>query len=127
MSLRKCEKLMAPKTLKCVRAGAAAMSGAAAVKLFSITTYPTSKKLFCLVSFVDQSRAKRDGKLATSSAVLREWPDGSLRPLCLSPRSCISLGRAGVHRRDRVDRLLGRDLARPVRPAVATRADAAVS
>src|ERR1700736_5535704 len=54
MSLRQCEKLMAPNTLKRVcaagSAASAALPGAVAVKLFSISTYPT-----------------------TSSAVLREW------------------------------------------------------
>jgi hypothetical protein len=51
MSLRKCEKLMAPKTLKrgCAAGGTAgeAPLGAAAVKLFSINTYPTSYFVDC--------------------------------------------------------------------------------
>ena len=46
MSLRKCEKLIAPKTLKRVcdvwAAAGEALPGESAVKLFSIYSYPTS-------------------------------------------------------------------------------------
>src|SRR5258706_12673760 len=103
MSLRKCEKLMAPRTLKrvcvaCAADGAAAL-GAAAGMLFSITRT----------------------LLATSSTVLRECVDEPLRTLCLSPRPPVSLGRAGVHRRDRLDPLSGRDVEGVVRSPVAVR------
>src|ERR1700721_1298374 len=103
MSLRKCEKLMAPRTLKrvcvaCAAEGAPAL-GSAAVMLFSIT--PTL--------------------LATSSTVLRECVDEPLRTLCLSPRPRVSLGRAGVHRRDGLYLRSGGDVAGVVFPAVGGR------
>src|ERR1700722_14873454 len=72
-------------------------------------------------------RARRDGKVATSLPVLRECGDEALRTLRLSTRPRVSLGRAGVHRRDRVDRFFGRSVARPVRAVVAARSDAALA
>src|ERR1035441_2596261 len=103
MSLRKCEKLSAPKTLK--RVGAWATAAESAVIVFSIGAYPTSKCITC-------------------PARMRH---GTFRTVCLSSRPRVSLGRAGVHRRDRVDRIPGRDVARVIRPAVATCHNTAVA
>src|SRR3982075_2677020 len=104
MSLRKCEKLMAPKTLNRVLVAWAA-AGESAVRLFSISGYPTSYFVAC------PERMRR----------------GSFRTLCFSARPRISLGRAGVHRRARTDRLFGRDVTGSVRAAVAARNNAAVA
>ena len=53
--------------------------------------------------------------LASSSPVLPECADGPLRALCLPEQAGQPLGRAGVHRRDRPDRVPRRDLPRAVR------------
>src|SRR5271166_3394918 len=104
MSLRKCEKLMAPNTAK--RVGAASAAGCeSAVKLLSIN---------------------QTSLLATSRPVLRECDGESLRSR-LSSQPHVSLGRAGIHRRARPDRLFGRDIAGFVRPPVAARYNAAVA
>ena len=65
--------------------------------------------------------------LASSSSVLRECADETLRALRLSARTGVALGRAGVHRGHRPDRLSRRDRARPVRAADAARDRALVA
>src|SRR6202040_1636464 len=62
--------------------------------------------------------------LATSLSVLRECGDETLRALRDFARYRHSLGRTGIHRRDRSGGLPGRDLARPVCAADGTRDNA---
>src|SRR5580700_11380672 len=93
MSLRKCEKLIAPRTLKRVCAPWM-LAPEGAVRLSCI---------MCL--------------LASSLPVLRECVDEAFRALCLSQRVHLALGRARLHRGDRPDRLPGRGRTRLVRAA----------
>ena len=112
MSLRKCEKLIAPSTLKRVRVRArvrlrmpaklCCMSRARMMRVSDHAAYPTS--------YFD--------RLSCENAPMNRFePYVFLR----GPR--VALGRAGVHRRHRPDRLSRRDRARPVRAAVPARGD----
>src|ERR1700751_1368844 len=102
MSFKKCDTLKAPSTLKRARNSSPTPSVTAAT-LFAMET------LYLEVV------------LATCASVLREWLDESHRTLCVPPRTRLALGRSGIHRRHRTHRVSRRNLARPVRPADATR------
>ena len=73
------------------------------------------------------SRSELSTLLATCSAVLRECAHESLRAVCLSQGTGLALGRAGIHRGHRLDRIPRRDRARPVRAADPTRGLAALA
>src|ERR1700730_2860380 len=92
MSLRKCEKLMAPRTLKRV----------ASVSVAARVVTPMLLSIHVL---------KARTLLVRSSPVLRECGDETIRTLRLPARACDSLGRAGVRRRHRPHRIPRRDFA----------------
>ena len=111
MSLRKCEKLIAPRTLKRVCA-------------VSMPAPEGAVRLSCMMCL-----------LASSSSVLRECVDEAFRAIRLSERVHLALGRARLHRRDRPDRLPGRgctglvraaDPARGLAPVAGSRAFAGI-
>src|SRR5882757_4619187 len=115
MSLRKCEKLNAPSRLKRVVA-TGTIAGESAAKLFAM--------VLKLSPCADNLHSGLRTLLATSLSVLRECADETLRALCLFARFCLSLGCAGINRRDRAGGVFGRDLARLVCAADRTRGNA---
>src|ERR1035441_9391025 len=97
MSLRRCEKLIAPRILKRICA-AAVLADELFAKLFVMTA---ARSLATL--------------LASSLSVLRECGHETLRALCIFARIRLALGHFSVHRRHRIDGLFGRNRARSVR------------
>src|ERR1700736_5579333 len=108
MSLRKCEKLIAPRTSKRVSPPRDAAAAVVAM-LFSISCFERS---------AGSCRRLRT-LLASSLSVLRECADETFRAPCFFAQARNALGRARVHRRHRLDRVSRGDGSGGVSPAVA--------
>src|SRR5208282_6747521 len=115
MSFKKCEKLIAPRTLKRVCGS-------------WTRVVESTAGLSCMICPRNNAACERPDLptlLATSLYVLPECAHEAVRALCILEGTGVALGCVGVHRRHRLDRLSRRDRAGLVRAAHPTRDNSA--